>query len=74
MTNDIRIPAVISGQVLKQYGGYYVRGQYVIGWRRSGDGTYFWYDIYDRRNGGHGLADAQAALNAVATFITESGK
>jgi hypothetical protein len=78
--SDLRVPAVIRGQVLEQArGGYLVRGQFVVGCnaRRDSDRVivrnWYWYDMYDRRHEGSGFGSASAALDHLAAFITEQG-
>lgn len=70
--SDTIIPAILRGQVLTQQGGgYLVRGQYVIACAQRERNGWYWYDIYDRRNVGHGFANEQAAFDHLAAFLTE---
>lgn len=70
MTNDFTIPTILRGQIIKQGPqSYYVRGQYVVSRHRNG--SWFWYDIYDRRNKDENLGDATAAFESVAAHVSK---
>lgn len=79
LLNTLKVPAVIRGQVLAQGIGYFVRGQYVIGFdgdraKRGERGVWFWYDIYKVSDARYGLESAQEALESLAAFLVKGTK